>query len=57
MRADGMTYSRYIPVVPADLSGMERIEGGPHTDVVGVETKVEKATRGLLVSLRPPEWS
>ena len=58
MRVNGMTCcSRYIPVVTAGLSGMERSMGGPNTDIVSVETTVVTATRGLLVSPLPPEWS
>ena len=37
--------------------GMARREGGPHTDVVDVETTVVTAIRGLLVSPHPPGWS
>ena len=58
-RADGMTCrSRHIPVVTVGPGGTDRSEGGPHTDIVDdVETTVVMATRGLLVSLRPPGWS
>ena len=58
MRADGMTCClRHISVVRVGPSGTERREGGPHTDVVDVETTIVTATRGLLVLLRPPGWS
>ena len=56
MRADGMTCcSRHIPVVTVGLISTERNEGGPHTDVVAVETKGMTATRGLTELLWPPE--
>ena len=58
MSADDMTCRlRHIPVVTVGLSGTERSVGGPHTGIVGVETTVVTATRGLLVSLCPPGWS
>ena len=40
MRADGMTCcSRHIRVKTIGLGSTERNEGGPHTDIVAVETK------------------
>ena len=58
MREDGTNCRlRYIPVVNIGLGGMERGVGGPHADIVSVETTVLKATRGLLVSPCPPGWS
>ena len=46
MRADGITCcSRNIPVVTVGLGSTERNKGGPHTDVVAVETKGITATR------------
>ena len=57
MRADGMTcHMRCIPVVTTGLRGTERSEGGPHIDVVNVETTVVTAIRGLQVSPSPSEW-
>ena len=56
MRADGMTCcSRHIPVMTVGLGNTERNEGGPHTDIVAVGTKVITATRELAKSLWPPE--
>ena len=47
MFADGMTCRlRHIPVVTVGPGDMERSEGGPHTDIVDVETMVVTATRG-----------
>ena len=55
IHADGMTCRpRHIPVATVGPGGMERREGGPHTDAVDVETTVVTATRGLLVSLWAP---
>ena len=56
MRADGMTCGlRHIPVVTLGLGSTERNEGGPHTKVVAVGTKVMTATRGLIELPWPPE--
>ena len=58
MRADGMTCrSGYSPVVTTGRSGTERIVGGQHSVVAGVETTVVTATRGRWVLPRPSEWS
>ena len=46
-----------VPVVTVGPGCMERREGGPHKDVVDVETMGVMATRELLVSLCPPGWS
>ena len=47
MHAVGTTcHSRYNPVVTTGLCSMERSVGGPHTDVVDVETTVVTATKG-----------
>ena len=59
MRANGTTFhprSISVYVVTTDLSGMERTQDGPHRVEAGVKTKVVMATRGLLGSLRPPEY-
>ena len=56
MCTDGITCrQRHTPDV--SVGGTERTEGGPHTDIVDVETTVVTATWGLLVSLRLPGWS
>ena len=56
--ADGTTcHPRYITVVTVGPSCTERNEGGPHKDVVDVETTVVTATREQLVSLHNPGWS
>ena len=56
MHADRMTCcSIHIPVVTVGLGGTDRIMGGPHTDVLGVEARVMLATRGLLALLGGPE--
>ena len=47
-------HPRYIPVVTIGPGCTERREGGPHKNVVDVDTMVVMATRELLVSLRPP---
>ena len=41
-------------VVTVGPGGTERRDGGPHKDVVDVETTDVMAISGLLVSLRPP---
>ena len=50
-------HPRHIPVVTIGPSCTERREGGPHKDIVDVDTMVVMATREILVSLRPPGWS
>ena len=54
--ADGMTcLPRHIPVVIVGPGGTERGEGGQHTDVVDVGTKVVMATRRA-ISITSPSW-
>ena len=60
MRADGMTFRLRCTSGPAgteDLDGMGELTGVPHKDVVGVETTVETATRGLRESPLPHGWT
>ena len=46
MRADGTTcHSSNIPVVTVGLDRTERIDGGPHTVIVSVETTAVTVTR------------
>ena len=50
MRADGTTFRPRHTSDPAgteDPDGREELGGVPHRDVVGVETTIESATRGL----------
>ena len=46
-QADGTTcHLRHIPVVTVSPGGMERRQGGPHKDVVDVETTVVRPPGG-----------
>ena len=59
MRADGMTFRPRHTSDHAgkeDPDGREELGGVPHRDVVGVETTIESATRGLRELPLPPEW-
>ena len=50
MHADGTTFRlRHTsdPVGTEDPDGREELGGVPHRDVVGVETTIDSATRGL----------